>query len=513
MLLLSGCTFSRDTEIFLTDEEINWLNEHEGQIKIGYTTDYPPIEFLKDGEYVGISADYFRLLEEKLDFKIEMVRYDSWPELLEDAKNKKVSGITAASKTEQRLEYFNFTVPYIFNPNVIITRKNFSEKLTFEKLNNSSMSIVAIEGFSVLDELKLNYPNLNYRTVSNAKEGLRKVSFGEADAMIVQLISASLSIDEDNITNLMVNSETTYDSNLSIATRNDWPILNDIFNKGLAQITDSEKNAIKSKWVPLYQDNFYDNPYFLPILIAIIGFFIFLFIIIFLWTITLKKKVREKTAELEKSKEELYFKSYHDDLTKLYNRAYYNEQIEYYALNPALPFTIIIADLNGLKIVNDTFGHEKGDLLIQKAADILKEQCREKDVLARIGGDEFVILMPQASCEDGLALCENIKQACLNADKYPIAPSIALGVATQIHADESLQEVFNKAEDMMYENKKNYRDKTYLTFIDSLKYQLNNLEPENSDQRTKIQNLAIELGKRLSLSEKEINELIELSDL
>jgi ABC-type amino acid transport substrate-binding protein len=347
---------------------------------------------------VGISADYFRLLEEKLGFKIEMVRYDSWSELLEDAKNKKVSGITAASKTEQRLEYFNFTVPYIFNPNVIITRKNFSEKLTFEKLNNSSMSIVAIEGFSVLDELKLNYPNLNYRTVSNAKEGLRKVSFGEADAMIVQLISASLSIDEDNITNLMVNSETTYDSNLSIATRNDWPILNDIFNKGLAQITDSEKNAIKSKWVPLYQDNFYDNPYFLPILIAIIGFFIFLFIIIFLWTITLKKKVREKTAELEKSKEELYFKSYHDDLTKLYNRAYYNEQIEYYALNPALPFTIIIADLNGLKIVNDTFGHEKGDLLIQKAADILKEQCREKDVLARIGGDEFVILMPQASC-------------------------------------------------------------------------------------------------------------------
>ena len=240
MLPLSGCTFSRDTEIFLTDQEISWLNEHEGQIKIGYTTDYPPIEFLKDGEYVGISADYFRLLEEKLDFKIEMVRYDSWPELLEDAKNKKISGITAASKTEQRLEYFNFTVPYIFNPNVIITRKNFSEKLTFEKLNNSSMSIVAIEGFSVLDELKLNYPNLNYQTVSNAKEGLQKVSFGEADAMIVQLISASLSIDEDNITNLMVNTETIYDSNLSIATRNDWPILNDIFNKGLAQITDSE---------------------------------------------------------------------------------------------------------------------------------------------------------------------------------------------------------------------------------------------------------------------------------
>ena len=200
-------------------------------------------------------------------------------------------------------------------------------------------------------------------------------------------------------------------------------------------------------------------------------------------------------------------------LTQKYNRAYYNEQIEYYALNPALPFAIIIADLNGLKIVNDTFGHEKGDLLIQKAGDILKEQCREKDVLARIGGDEFVILMPQASCEDALALCENIKQAYLNSDKYPIAPSIALGAATQMHKDESLQSVFNKAEDMMYENKKINRDKTYLTFIDSLKYQLNNLDPEDSDQRIKIQNLAIELGKRLSLSEKEINELIELSDL
>ena len=77
-------------------------------------------------------------------------------------REKKISGITAATKTKQREEYLNFTVPYIFNPNVIITRKNFSERLTFEKLINSSMKVVVIEDYSVIDEIKSNYPNLEY---------------------------------------------------------------------------------------------------------------------------------------------------------------------------------------------------------------------------------------------------------------------------------------------------------------------------------------------------------------
>lgn len=157
-----ACLRNKESSIFLTTEEKEWLKEHEDQIRMGYTTDYPPIEFLKNGQYVGMTADYFKLLEEKLGIKIKMVEYKQWTKLLQDAREKKISGITAATKTKQREEYLNFTVPYIFNPNVIITRKNFSERLTFEKLINSSMKVVVIEDYSVIDEIKSNYPYLEY---------------------------------------------------------------------------------------------------------------------------------------------------------------------------------------------------------------------------------------------------------------------------------------------------------------------------------------------------------------
>lgn len=233
LVATSGCNNQTQT-IFLTEEEQAWLSAHEGQIQIGYTTDYPPVEFAIAGEYVGISADYFKLLETKLGFEFTMVEFSQWSDLIEAARLKKVSGITAATKTPERSAYLDFTVPYIMNPNVIITRKNFSEKLTFEKLSNTSMDILVIEDYSIVEYLEENYPRLEYRTVPNTSDGLRLVSFGEADALIVEIMSASAGIETDKITNLMVNTEIAYDSHLSIATRNDWPMLNAILNKGLA---------------------------------------------------------------------------------------------------------------------------------------------------------------------------------------------------------------------------------------------------------------------------------------
>jgi ABC-type amino acid transport substrate-binding protein len=100
-------------DIFLTDEEKAWLDDHKDQIKIGYTIDYPPVEFLENGQYAGISADYFNLLEKKLGIDIQMVQFDNFDELMNQALKRELTGITAATKTPQRSRYFEFTVPYI----------------------------------------------------------------------------------------------------------------------------------------------------------------------------------------------------------------------------------------------------------------------------------------------------------------------------------------------------------------------------------------------------------------
>lgn len=190
-------------DFFLTVEEKAWLEEHKDEIKIGYTTDYPPVEFLSNGKYVGISADYFKLIEQKIGVSIEMVQFDNFDELIRQAKSRELTGITAATKTPERSEYLDFTIPYIDNPNVIITRKNFSENLTFEKLSNTSMDILVVEGYDIIEFLNENYPKLEYRTVKSPSEGMRMVAFGEADAMIIEIMTASATIERDNISNLI----------------------------------------------------------------------------------------------------------------------------------------------------------------------------------------------------------------------------------------------------------------------------------------------------------------------
>ena len=652
-MFLVGCNQSDEQEIFLTEQERQWLDEHEGQIKIGYTTDYPPVEFLENGEYVGVSADYFKLLEEKLDTTIEMVKFEHWNELIEQAKSREISGITAATKTPERSEYLDFTVPYILNPNVIITRENFSERLTFEKLAETTMEILVVEDYAIIEFLDENYPKLEYREVISASEGLRKVSFGEADAMVIEVMSASASIDRDNLSNLIVNTETPYESNLSIATRNDWPMLNDIFNKGLAQITENERQEIRTRWIPFERRNFLQNPYFWIALGSTIILLIIIIIVVSTWNRTLKKAVKEKTFALEESKiqlmkeieerkitakklkesrkrfralakystdviirfdenlkclyanpavermigddiedligcsleaiglpkelldlleksitsvfeksapnniefklgnrwyhwslmpefaegkgtnnnvsavitsarditerklteEKIRYKSYHDELTSLHNRAYFNEKLKELNKEEYMPLSVILADLNGLKITNDTLGHKAGDQLLKRISRILEEVCRSDDIIARVGGDEFVVLLPNATEAIARKICDRIHRVCDQSPKEPIRPSVALGYATKNNTSKDIEVVFKRAEDHMYHNKMNQSEKSSTRILESLKELLRGSTNETYEHSTHLRELSQAIGEHLNLSPQDMKILSSLGDL
>ena len=501
-----------DEKIFLTSEETKWLNENKDEIKIGYTTDYPPVEFLDDDNYVGISADYFKLLEKKLGIDIEMVEFDNWDELIEQAKSRKISGITAATKTPERSEYLDFTVPYILNPNVIITRKNFSENLTFEKLANTSMEILVVEGYDIIEFLNERFPKLEYKTVKTPSDGMRMVAFGEADAMIIEIMSASATIERDNITNLVVNVETPYESSLSIATRNDWPMLSTIFNKGLAQISQQERKEIEQRWMPLQKKNLFENRYFwFGLLTLLLGLSIII-IVISIWNASLKKAVKEKTKALEVSTQELLYKTYHDELTGLYNRVYFSEILEEIQSKP-LPLSIIVADLNCLKITNDTFGHEAGDKLIINMAKLIQSNIEEGHIACRIGGDEMIVIMPETDARKSLDILAKIKQATISSKEEPIRPLVALGAATKINEDESFSRLFKRAEEKMYENKMDESEYTYDKVIGSFKKAILENEYESPEHYERLKALCLELGYAMNLDKEDLDALALLSDL
>lgn len=158
-------------------------------------------------------------------------------------------------------------------------------------------------------------------------------------------------------------------------------------------------------------------------------------------------------TEILKAEQEIRYLSFHDKLTGLYNRHYVEKAAQELIQQARLPLSVIVADMNGLKITNDMFGHEQGDRLLAAMAQVLLVSCRRSDVVARWGGDEFLVLLPDTDAEQCRHVCDRILAACAAATKTPIQLSAALGAATGGTELSGLSDLFSQAEDRMYQNK------------------------------------------------------------
>ena len=149
--------------------------------------------------------------------------------------------------------------------------------------------------------------------------------------------------------------------------------------------------------------------------------------------------------------------SFHDDLTGLYNRRYLMDSLHRLDSKRNLPFTIMILDLNELKSVNDAFGHAGGDLLIQKTAEFLESIFRQSDIIARSGGDEFCVLLPQTGARTARSIVDRIKSLSSTYEPGPEQISISVGYAVKTDAREDIHAVMRQADASMYQDKELYR--------------------------------------------------------
>lgn len=161
---------------------------------------------------------------------------------------------------------------------------------------------------------------------------------------------------------------------------------------------------------------------------------------------------RDITERYENQKR-IEFLSIHDELTGLYNRHHMEGLIREVDIEKNLPITIMVLDIDNLKLANDIFGHAKGDELIKVASDLFRNVFRKEDFISRTGGDEFSVILPRTNLESAERIKSKIYR---DADKYSVEPlisSISVGCAVKSSPEEKIVDVIKSADTNMYQDK------------------------------------------------------------
>ena len=230
-------------------------------------------------------------------------------------------------------------------------------------------------------------------------------------------------------------------------------------------------------------------------------------------TMSFYEGIIEDITERKKSEEQIKFLSFHDKLTGLYNRAYFEEELKRLNTERQLPISILIGDVNGLKLVNDAFGHQEGDKLLIRIAAILRESCRQEDLIARLGGDEFGIFLPRTSDRAAMEITNRINVACNEASQGLLRLSIALGIVTKMDLSQDFRTIMKEAEDRMYRNKLLESKSVRSSIISSLRQTLFEKSHETEEHTRRLKQLAVQIGRAFGLPDSVLDELALLATL
>lgn len=215
------------------------------------------------------------------------------------------------------------------------------------------------------------------------------------------------------------------------------------------------------------------------------------------------KKSIKKSEKISKIKQ----LSYYDQLTNVYNRRFYEEKIKQLTNKKHIPLTLAMIDVNGLKLINDAFGHEAGDLTLQKVVKVMKKYVPASDVIARIGGDEFVILFIETQETQAKLILHKIYTEMPNEVVESVHLSISYGVHTKTKEEENIADIFKVAEDDMYNLKLSQTASMRTNTINIIMKTLFEKSEREEKHSKRVSEFCVKMGNKLQLSSQEISEL------
>lgn len=214
-------------------------------------------------------------------------------------------------------------------------------------------------------------------------------------------------------------------------------------------------------------------------------------------------------TQRKKMEEQLKYLSLHDSVTGLYNRAYFEEEMRRLEGGRSPEQGIIVCDVDGLKLVNDSLGHDTGDALLVAAAGVIKESLRASDMAARIGGDEFAILLPNSDASVVENVCKRIRDSILKYNEVnPELPlSISVGFAVGREMPPNLTDLFKEADNNMYREKLNRSQSARSAIVQTLMKALEVRDYITEGHADRLQSLVVYAAREIGLPDRVVTDL------
>lgn len=223
------------------------------------------------------------------------------------------------------------------------------------------------------------------------------------------------------------------------------------------------------------------------------------------------------TAEeaLDYSEEKLYYLSYHDQLTGLYNRFYFEARMRQLSEKPEYPTTIISTDIDGLKLINDTIGQSAGNRLLRKCANIVSEALEGEGILARVGGDEFSAILPLVNKDEGEKIARQIRYQVnyYNKTNTNLPLSLSIGVATSEDRSVSLKKLFKLADDQLVRNKLHRNGSAHSNVVSSLIAAMGERDNYTEGHSKRLEKMCLVVGEKMGLPSQQLADLALLAQV
>jgi len=449
-ILLENRINMENSTVQFSQQELAWIKANPTVTVIG-DADWLPFEgFDETGRYLGIVSDILNLITSKSGLDFDINETASWQHSLQFSSDKQVDVISASASNPIIEKNYRSTYSTIQSPLVIVARNTMQYVPSLGDSKGLRVGLITTAGYN--HQVIEAYPDIEFVNIDSIREGLLGVAENDYDLVLMSLMLANYKMAELNLYELHVAGITDLDMELTLFVNRNKPLLWSIIDKVKRHESKQERHQVLSKWVKYkYIERF--SPAMMNIIIG--G--LLLLLSGFFYRHYLVRKQAKKLLTLSQT----------DRLTKIPNRLYIQQVLQQKVEKNQLDkseLSIIMVDLDHLKLVNDKHGYLAGDKLLQQFALLLDEHVDSDDIVGRWAGGEFVVICPQKNRQQARNLAEKLRSEVDHAIFLGVGKKTAsLGVA-QYQFPESAETFLGRADKTLYYAKGSGRNKVKTEF-------------------------------------------------